>query len=86
MYCDFKIITYLLNRGSVKFDCIENFKLSYLHNPKLSDDEKKMIYAKAYNQTPEAAQLSEFLKTMETYKTLITADTIKPTDRPAWRI
>ncbi|WP_395750691.1 protease modulator HflC [Prosthecobacter sp.] len=33
------------------------------------------IYAKAYNQTPEAAQLFEFLKTMEMYKQLITSDT-----------
>ncbi len=40
-----------------------------------ADAKATEIYAKAYNQTPEAAQLFEFLKTMETYKTLITADT-----------
>jgi len=33
------------------------------------------IYAKAYNQTPEAAELFEFLKTMEAYKSVITPDT-----------
>ncbi|GEP44194.1 protease modulator HflC [Brevifollis gellanilyticus] len=33
------------------------------------------IYAKAYNQTAEAAELFEFLKTMEAYKKIITADT-----------
>jgi membrane protease subunit HflC len=33
------------------------------------------IYAKAYNQTPAARELFEFLKTMETYKSVITADT-----------
>ncbi len=32
------------------------------------------IYAKAYNQSPDAAQLFEFLKTMETYKQVVTAD------------
>jgi membrane protease subunit HflC len=40
-----------------------------------ADAKATEIYAKAYNQTPEAAQLFEFLKTMETYKQLITADT-----------
>ena len=33
------------------------------------------IYAKAYNQSPEAAALFDFLRSMETYKTAITADT-----------
>ena len=33
------------------------------------------IYAKAYNQSPEAAALYEFLKTMETYKKVIDPDT-----------
>ncbi len=33
------------------------------------------IYAKAYNQSPEAASLFEFLKTMEAYKSVITPDT-----------
>lgn len=33
------------------------------------------IYAKAYNTTPAARELFEFLKTMETYKTVLTADT-----------
>lgn len=40
-----------------------------------ADAKATEIYAKAYNQTAEAAQLFEFLKTMETYKQLITADT-----------
>ncbi len=40
-----------------------------------ADAKATEIYAKAYNQTPEAAQLFEFLKTMETYKKLITSDT-----------
>lgn len=40
-----------------------------------ADAKATEIYAKAYNQTPEAAQLFEFLKTMETYKQLITSDT-----------
>ncbi|MBN8418805.1 MAG: protease modulator HflC [Verrucomicrobia bacterium] len=40
-----------------------------------ADAKATEIYAKAYNQTPEAAELFEFLKTMETYKQLITADT-----------
>jgi membrane protease subunit HflC len=40
-----------------------------------ADAKATEIYAKAYNQTPEAAQLFEFLKTMEMYKQLITADT-----------
>lgn len=33
------------------------------------------IYAKAYNQTPAARELFEFLKTLETYKATLTADT-----------
>ncbi|MCA1964316.1 MAG: protease modulator HflC, partial [Prosthecobacter sp.] len=33
------------------------------------------IYAKAYNQSPEAARLFEFLKTMDAYKAIITPDT-----------
>ncbi len=33
------------------------------------------IYAKAYNQTSSASEFFEFLKTMETYKSAITADT-----------
>lgn len=40
-----------------------------------ADAKATEIYAKAYNQTPEAAQLFEFLKTMDAYKTLITPDT-----------
>lgn len=40
-----------------------------------ADAKATEIYAKAYNQTPESAQLFEFLKTMETYKQLITSDT-----------
>jgi modulator of FtsH protease HflC len=40
-----------------------------------ADAKATEIYAKAYNQTTEAAQLFEFLKTMETYKQLITSDT-----------
>ncbi len=40
-----------------------------------ADAKATEIYAKAYNQTPEAAQLFDFLKTMETYKQLITSDT-----------
>lgn len=33
------------------------------------------IYASAYDQSPASRELFEFLKTMETYKTVITADT-----------
>ncbi|MFO1484385.1 MAG: protease modulator HflC [Verrucomicrobiaceae bacterium] len=40
-----------------------------------ADAKATEIYAKAYNQTPEAARLFEFVKTMETYKQLITTDT-----------
>lgn len=40
-----------------------------------ADAKATEIYAKAYNQTPEAVRLFEFLKTMETYKQLITSDT-----------
>jgi membrane protease subunit HflC len=40
-----------------------------------ADAKATEIYAKAYNQTPEAAQLFEFLKTMEAYKKLVTSDT-----------
>ena len=40
-----------------------------------ADAKATEIYAKAYNQTPEAAELFEFTKTMEAYKKLITGDT-----------
>lgn len=40
-----------------------------------ADAKATEIYAKAYNQTPEAAELFEFTKTMNAYKTLITGDT-----------
>ncbi|MGV3659047.1 MAG: protease modulator HflC [Prosthecobacter sp.] len=40
-----------------------------------ADAKATEIYAKAYNQTPEAAQLFEFTKTMDAYKKLITGDT-----------
>ena len=40
-----------------------------------ADAKATSIYAKAYNQTPEAAELFEFLKTMEAYKAVITPDT-----------
>ena len=40
-----------------------------------ADAKATEIYAKAYNQTQDAAKLFEFLKTMETYKQLITSDT-----------
>lgn len=40
-----------------------------------ADAKATEIYSKAYNLTPEAAQLFEFVKTMEAYKKLITADT-----------
>lgn len=52
-----------------------------------ADAKATEIYAKAYNQTPEAAQLFEFLKTMEAYKKLITADTtmIFTTDNELFR-
>ncbi len=40
-----------------------------------ADAKATEIYAKAYNQTPEAAELFEFIKTMEAYKKLITGDT-----------
>lgn len=40
-----------------------------------ADAKATEIYAKAYNQTPQAAELFEFLKTMDAYKKLITPDT-----------
>ena len=40
-----------------------------------ADAKATEIYAKAYNQTPEAAALFEFTKTMDAYKKLITGDT-----------
>jgi membrane protease subunit HflC len=40
-----------------------------------ADAKATEIYAKAYNQTPEAAELFEFTKTMEAYKLVITPDT-----------
>ena len=40
-----------------------------------ADAEATEIYAQAYNQSPEAAALYEFLKTMETYKAVLTNDT-----------
>ncbi|HYF37119.1 MAG TPA: protease modulator HflC, partial [Prosthecobacter sp.] len=33
------------------------------------------IYARAYNQSPEAATFFEFVKTLEAYKKVLTADT-----------
>lgn len=39
-----------------------------------ADAKATEIYARAYNQTPEAAELYEFLKSMETYKTVIGRD------------
>ncbi|MCB1275556.1 protease modulator HflC [Prosthecobacter sp.] len=40
-----------------------------------ADAKATEIYAKAYNQTPEAAELFEFKQTMEAYKKVITDDT-----------
>jgi membrane protease subunit HflC len=40
-----------------------------------ADAKASEIYAKAYNGSPESAELFEFLKTMEAYKTVITPDT-----------
>jgi membrane protease subunit HflC len=40
-----------------------------------ADAKASEIYAKAYNGSPESAELFEFLKTMEAYKTIITPDT-----------
>lgn len=40
-----------------------------------ADAKATEIYAKAYNQSPEAVELFEFKQTMEAYKKLITADT-----------
>lgn len=40
-----------------------------------ADAKATEIYAKAYNQTPEAVDLFEFMKTMDAYKKLITTDT-----------
>lgn len=39
-----------------------------------ADAKATEIYAKAYNQSPEAVELFEFVKTMDTYKQLITTD------------
>ncbi|MBN2505910.1 MAG: protease modulator HflC [Verrucomicrobia bacterium] len=45
------------------------------------------IYAAAYNQSPQAAELYEFLKTMDTYKQVLTNDTslILTTDNDLFR-
>ncbi len=61
-----------------------------------ADAKATEIYAKAYNQTPEAAELFEFTKTMDAYKLVITPDTnlilstnsdflhyLKSSDKPA---
>jgi membrane protease subunit HflC len=40
-----------------------------------ADAKATEIYAKAYNQSPEAAELFEFQRSMEAYKTAITQDT-----------
>jgi modulator of FtsH protease HflC len=40
-----------------------------------ADAKATEVYAKAYNQTPEAAALFEFTKSMEAYKQLFTSDT-----------
>jgi membrane protease subunit HflC len=61
-----------------------------------ADAKATEIYAKAYNQTPAAAELFEFVKTMEAYKLVITPDTnlilstdsdflhyLKSSDKPA---
>lgn len=64
-----------------------------------ADAKATEIYAKAYNQSPDAAELFEFKQTMEAYKKLITDDTTMiftteselfrylksshPTDKPA---
>jgi len=40
-----------------------------------ADAKATEIYAKAYNSSPEAAELFEFVKTMEAYKLVITPDT-----------
>jgi len=39
-----------------------------------ADAKATEIYARAYNQTPEAAELYEFVKSMETFKTVIGRD------------
>jgi len=39
-----------------------------------ADAKATEIYARAYNQTPEAAELYEFVKAMETFKTVINQD------------
>ena len=52
-----------------------------------ADAKAAEIYAKAYNQTPEARQFYEFLKAMETYQKALTSDTslILSTDGPLWK-
>ncbi|HOB97262.1 MAG TPA: protease modulator HflC, partial [Verrucomicrobiota bacterium] len=40
-----------------------------------ADAEATEIYAGAYNQSPQAAALYEFIKTMDTYKAVLTNDT-----------
>ena len=40
-----------------------------------ADAKATELYAKAYHQTPEAAELFEFLKSMDTLKKTITPDT-----------
>jgi membrane protease subunit HflC len=40
-----------------------------------ADAKATEIYAKAYNQNPESVKLFEFLRSMETYKKVMTPDT-----------
>jgi modulator of FtsH protease HflC len=41
-----------------------------------ADGEATEIFAKAFNQSPEAVQFYEFVKTMETYQEMLGADTL----------
>jgi membrane protease subunit HflC len=40
-----------------------------------ADAKATEIYAKAYDSSPESRELFEFIKTMEAYKKILTADT-----------
>jgi membrane protease subunit HflC len=52
-----------------------------------ADAQATEIYAKAYNQSPAAAELYQFLRTMETYRKIATNDTtlILSTDSDVFR-
>ena len=53
-----------------------------------ADAKAAEIYANAYNQTPQSIQFYEFIRTLETYKTIISKDTtlVLSTDSDVFRL